>query len=178
VVSGYLIRTAAGPAVRPDDYLAAFEQFVRENPDHIEAIRILLERPSDWRTDALRELRQKLATRPERFTQDNLRRAYQHELADIISIVKHAGVGEPLLSAEERVNRALARIRAGKTFTPEQERWLELIRNHLIENLAIDKEDFDLLAFTRVGATWGRVNRDFKGTLVEVLAEINEAMAL
>ena len=115
--------------------------------------------------------------RPERFTEDNLRRAYQHELADIISIVKHAGVGEPLLSAEERVNRALARVRAGKTFTPEQERWLELIRNHLIENLAIDKEDFDLLTFTRAGATWGRVNRDFGGALVEVLAQINAAMA-
>ena len=177
VVSGYLIRTADGAAVRPDDYLAAFEQFVRENPDHVEAIRILMERPSDWRTDALRELRQKLATRPERFTEGNLRRAYQHELADIISIVKHAGVGEPLLSAEERVDRALARVRAGKTFAPEQERWLELIRNHLIENLAIDKEDFDLLTFARAGATWGRVNRDFEGTLEQVLTEINEAMA-
>jgi type I restriction enzyme R subunit len=42
-----------------------------------------------------------------------------------------------LLSAEERV-------RAGKTFTPEQERWLNLIRNHLIENLPVDREDFRL----------------------------------
>jgi type I restriction enzyme R subunit len=72
-----------------------------------------------------------------RFTEDNLRRAYQHELADIISIVKHAAVGDPLLSAEERV-------RAGRTFTPEQERWLGLIRNHLVENLAVDREDFRL----------------------------------
>jgi len=73
----------------------------------------------------------------ERYTEDNLRRAYQHELADIISIVKHAAVGDRLLSTEERV-------RAGKTFTPEQERWLELIRNHLVENPAVDREDFCL----------------------------------
>jgi type I restriction enzyme R subunit len=177
VASGYLIRLADGQWVRPDDYLVAFEQYVRENPDHIEAIRILLERPSDWRTDALAELRQKLMTRPEGFTEDRLRRAYQHELADIISIVKHAARGEPLLSAGERVDRAMARLRAGKTFTPEQERWLELIRNHLVENLAIDREDFTLYTFTRAGATWGRVSHDFAGRLEEVLAQINEAMA-
>jgi type I restriction enzyme R subunit len=168
---------ADGQWVRPDDYLVAFEQYVRENPDHIEAIRILLERPSDWRTDALAELRQKLMTRPEGFTEDRLRRAYQHQLADIISIVKHAARGEPLLSAGERVDRAMARLRAGKTFTPEQERWLELIRNHLVENLAIDREDFTLYTFTRAGATWGRVSHDFAGRLEEVLAQINEAMA-
>jgi type I restriction enzyme R subunit len=98
-------------------------------------------------------------------------------LADIISMVKHATSGEPLLSAEERVDRALAQVRAGKTFTPEQERWLALIRNHLVENLAIDQKDFGLLTFTRAGATWGRVNRDFDGALAQVLVEINEAMA-
>jgi type I restriction enzyme R subunit len=177
VDSGYLIHVDGLKSVRPDDYLASFERFVRQNPDHIEAIRILLERPAGWHTDALRELRQKLAARPERFTVDNLRRAYQHQLADIISIVKHAARGDPLLSAEERVDRALAQVRAGKTFTPEQERWLALIRNHLIENLAIDREDFDLITFARVGATWTRVDRDFDGALSQVLAHINAAMA-
>ncbi|MBN1888993.1 MAG: DEAD/DEAH box helicase family protein [Thermoflexales bacterium] len=177
VVSGYLIRMADGKSVRPADYLAAFEAFVRENPDHVEAIRILLDRPVDWRTDALQELRHKLAARPESFTEDRLRRAYQHELADIISIVKHAAKGEPLLSAEERVRRAVARVCAGKVWTLEQEKWLELIRNHLVENLAIDREDFGLLTFSRAGATWERVNRDFAGHLEGILAQINEAMA-
>ena len=36
-------------------------QFVKENPEHIEAIRILLDRPKDWGTDALSELKKKLA---------------------------------------------------------------------------------------------------------------------
>jgi type I restriction enzyme R subunit len=80
-----------------------------------------------------------------------------------------------LLSAEERVNRAMARVRAGTTFTPGQERWLNLIRNHLVENLAVDRRTF---AFTRVGATWGCVNRDFEGRLGAIIAQINEAMVL
>ena len=177
VTSGYLIHTADGQSVRPDDYLAAFERFVQDNPEHVEAIRILLERPAGWSTDALHELRQKLQARPEGFTEPNLRRAYQHELADIISMVKHAAKGEPLLSAEERVDRAMARVRAGKVLTMEQERWLDLIRNHLIQNLAITREDFDLITFAQAGATWGRVNRDFQGRLEAVLAQVNEAMA-
>jgi type I restriction enzyme R subunit len=83
-----------------------------------------------------------------------------------------------LLSAEERVNRAMARVRAGKTLTPEQERWLELIRNHLVENLAVDREDFRLITFTRVGATWGRVNRDFEGRLEAIIGRGASVLAL
>lgn len=177
VVSGYLIHTADGRSVRPSDYLTAFQTFVRENPAHVEAIEILLQRPAEWDTDALRELRQKLNAQPEGFNEDRLRRAYQHELADMISIVKHAAKGEPLLSAEERVDHALNRLRANREFTEQQERWLSLIRNHLIENLAIEKQDFDLINFTHAGGTWGRVDRDFSGSLSSVLAEINREMA-
>jgi len=177
VESGYLIRTRDGNAIRPEDYLQAFEVFVRENPEHVEAISILLDRPTGWNTRALTELRRILQSRPEGFTEQKLRQAYHHELADIISLVKHAGEGEPLVSAEERVDRALERITAGKVLTMDQEQWIDLIRAHLIENLAIDREDFDLLTFTRAGANWERVNRAFGGALDGWLAEINWAIA-
>jgi len=75
------------------------------------------------------------------------------------------------------VDRALERITANKVLTMEQEKWLDLIRAHLIENLAIDREDFNLLTFTRAGANWARVNRDFGGHLNVWLAEINRAIA-
>ncbi|MCI0407234.1 MAG: DEAD/DEAH box helicase family protein [Acidobacteria bacterium] len=176
VESEYLFRTTDGRGLRPQDYLLAFERFVKENPDRIQAIRILLNRPADFRTDHLRELRDKLAARPERFTEQNLRRAYHNALADIISIVRHAARGEPLLSAHERVSRAMLRVRAGRTFTPEQEAWLGLIQDHLVENLVIEKADFRTIPFSRRGA-WGRANGDFGGRLEELLSVINEAMA-
>lgn len=177
VESGYLIRTRDGKTLRPEDYLRAFEVFVRENPEHVEAIAILLDRPAGWNTHALSELRQKLESQPQGFTEQRLRQAYHHELADIISLVKHAGEGEPLVSAEERVDRAMERITANKVLTMEQEKWLDLIHAHLIENLAIEQEDFNLLTFTRAGANWARVNRDFGGRLEDWLAEINRAIA-
>jgi type I restriction enzyme R subunit len=177
VESGYLIRTRDGKTIRPEDYLKTFETFVRENPEHIEAIQILLDRPAGWSTHALAELRQKLEERPEGFTENKLRQAYHHELADIISMVKHAGEGNPLESSEERVDRALAQVTASRVLTMEQEKWLDLIRAHLVENLAIDQNDFELITFSRAGGSWGRINRDFHGQLDLLLAAINEAIA-
>jgi type I restriction enzyme R subunit len=175
VSSEFLFRTTDGRDLKPEDYLVAFERFVRENPERIEAINILLNRPREFRTGELRELRLKLASRPERFTEENLRRAYQRELADIISMVRHAALNEPLLDAPERVDRALQRFREGKTFTPEQEKWLELIRAHLIENLVVEEADFKLIPFSRHGG-WNKANKVFDGKLKEVLEEINVRM--
>ena len=140
------MRGIDGKEYKPDDYLTAFAQFVRENPQQIEAIRILLQRPKDWSTKALSELQQKLAATPQRFNKENLQRAhelhYQKALVDIISMVKHAAnEQQPLYTAEERVKLAMAKITSGKSFTPEQMQWLERIEGHLTENLTIDSDD-------------------------------------
>ena len=78
-------------------------------------------------------------------------------------MVKHAARDqEPLLTAEERVDRAFQQITAGREFTDEQRQWLDRIRDHLIENLSIDREDFDdLPVFARDGG-WGQANREFR----------------
>jgi|Deesub1362A_J573_1020465.scaffolds.fasta_scaffold01045_13 type I restriction enzyme R subunit len=175
VKSETVIRTPIGEYLKPEDYIEAFSRFVRENRDKIEGIKILLERPSDWSTGALHELLRKL--RENRFTEDKLRRAYHNEMADIISMVKHAASEEnPLLTAQERVDRAIKRITEGREFTEEQLKWLNLIKAHLEINLAIDREDFDEIpAFTRKGG-WKVANKVFDN-LEELLKEINEAVA-
>jgi type I restriction enzyme R subunit len=165
---------------KPEDYLDSFARFVRENPERIEAIRIVLGRPKDWKTGALKELREKLALN--KFPEKELRKAHQlvynKSLADIISMVKHAArEEEPIYSAEERVDRALAKITAGKTLTEEQAKWLGYIREHLIENLTIDLEDFDYIpAFERHGGK-AKANKVFDNKLEALIAEINFAIA-
>jgi type I restriction enzyme R subunit len=177
VTSEYMFRTSDGSELKPNDYITAFSQFVRENPAQIAAIRILLDRPRDWNTEALKELRQKLAARPEKFTEERLRKAYQHALADIISIVHHAAEDDPLMNAEERVGRALKKVFGDRPLTPEQDKWLGLIRQHLVANLTIEREDFEELYFSTAGATWKRVDADFGGALEEILLRLNEAVA-
>jgi len=182
VSSEYLIRDGLGREHKPEDYLAAFARFVRENPARIDAIRILLDRPRNWGTAALTELRTKLTASPERFTVELLQKAHQvryHKaLADIISMVKHAARDEePLLTAEERVAKAFDRVTGAKEFTPEQRQWLDRIRAHLVENLSIDRDDFDLSpVLTRPGG-WTPADRAFGGNLGALVESLNEAVA-
>ena len=180
VTSRWLIRDGAGNEYKPEDYLTLFSRFVKENPEQIEAIRILLDHPKDWSTDALSELKTKLSATREHFTVENLQKAhrvrYDKALVDIISMVKHAArEEEPLLTAPERVNRVLDRMSVG--LAPEQQQWLDRIRSHLIENLSISKEDFDIIPIFSNEGGWGKANRVFGGQLPDLIRQWNEAIA-
>jgi type I restriction enzyme R subunit len=119
VSSELLFRANDGSELKPPDYIQIFEKFVRDNPEHIQALEILLNRPRDFHTKELRELRMKLETCPtalrDKFNERNLRRAYNKELADIISIINHAAKGEELMTAETRVTKAFAVIKQRST---------------------------------------------------------------
>jgi type I restriction enzyme, R subunit len=178
VSSEYVFRTTDGRELKPHDYLAAFEQFVHEHERDVDAIAVLLGRPSGWNTERLTELRRTLARAPERFTDKNLRRAYHSELADIISMVHVAALKERnLLTAAERAERAIATVSKGLKLSDEQRLWLGRIGRHLAENLTIDSADFETVpVFADVGG-WGRANRVFSGQLEPLLRQCNEAMA-
>jgi type I restriction enzyme, R subunit len=182
VSSSWLVRGADGKEYKPEDYLVAFTEYVQSHETDIDGIRVLLSRPQEWNPEALGQLRDRLKTAPQRFTVENLQKVhevhYRKALVDIISMVKHAGNQQsPLLTAAERVDRVFADITVGRTFTPEQQQWLERIRNHLQENLSIDQEDFESQpAFTHHGG-WGRVSVVFQGQLPQLIQDINRAIA-
>ncbi len=162
------------------DYLDAFSKFVRENQDQITAIKILLERPKDWNPQALDQLRQTL--RQHDFNEAKLKeahaRVYRKQLADIISMVKHAARKElPILTAEERVEAAIASIRSRHEFSSEQLQWLGFIQNHLVSNLSIDLDDLENQpVFTdRGGVT--RARKLFGAELPKLIDELNLALA-
>ena len=182
VSSEWLVRDVTGKEYKPKDYLAAFAQFVRENPAEIEAIEILLEKPQRWSTQALTELHQKLEATPQRFTRDNLQKAhklrYNKALVDIISMIKHAArEEEPLYTAEERVHRAFDKVTAGKQFTEEQKSWLDRIRAHMVTNLSIDAGDFEMIPIFNQHGGWKRANQVFNNQLNDILKNLNEAIA-
>jgi type I restriction enzyme R subunit len=93
-------------------------------------------------------------------------------------MVKHAAnEQQPLLNAEERVKFAFAKVTAGKIFTPDQQQWLGLIEAHLVQNLTIDLNDFDLLpVFTRKGGL-SQATRVFAGQIQDLIVQLNEAVA-
>lgn len=181
VESGWLIRGADGREYKPEDYLQAFERFVRDNECHIEGLQVLLARPQDWSTEALKSLRETLTEAPERFSEANLRKAFEahhHKaLVDIISMVKRAAIdGSPLLTAEERVNAGVAAVAASRPLTDDQAIWLDYIRQHLIKNLTIDRDDFENAPILANRGGWGRANRVFDGQLAEFLAAVHKEL--
>ncbi|MBD2122886.1 DEAD/DEAH box helicase family protein [Trichocoleus sp. FACHB-262] len=163
----------------PVDYLDTFANFVRENADQIEAIQILLARPQAWNTEALNQLRQALARH--QFQEPELQKAHEqvhHKLADIISMVKRAIAADiPIYTAEERVNRALEAVMANESFTEEQSKWLGYIRQHLIENLSIEIDDFDNAPIFRNRGGERKASKAFQGRLEQLLEFINSAIA-
>lgn len=179
-VSSKVMMRAGSSYQKPEDYLEAFGRFVKENPEQIEAIRVLLERPKDWKTEVLNELREKL--RRSNFPEKELQKAhglvYKKALADIISMVKHAAQEQqPILSAEERARRALQKVMDGKSFNEEQQKWLGFIQDHLAENLTLGLDDFAFFPiFERAGGL-GKARLVFSNQLDSLVQEINYAMA-
>ena len=179
-VSSQVLFRVGGDELRPADYLEKFARYVRDNPDRLAAIEILRERPREWNREALDELR--AALQRHFFEENRLRQATKltsgKALADTISLVKHAANAQsPLFTAAERVEIALGKVRAGRSFSPDAQQWLGRIQAHLIENLSIEIDDFDLPVF----AAWGGLNKARRAfsadTLQELVEEFNEALA-
>lgn len=164
---------------RPEDYLKLFEEFVKKNPEHIEAIEVLLSRPSKWNTDVLDELRNKL--KKSDFSEKDLQRGhelvYKKPLADIISMVKHASNYDiPIMTARERVENVVKKVIETHSLNEEQIKWLSYIKEHLIKNLAISKEDFEIMpVFDRHGGL-SKARQIFGDDFERLIREINEAL--
>ncbi len=78
-------------------------------------------------------------------------------------------------TTQERVQRAMKKLRDGMSISPQQDKWLSLIEDHLSRNLLIEKDNFNTIPFSRYGA-WKKANADFGGNLEMLLKEINMAV--
>lgn len=181
VESEWLIKAGVGKEYKPQDYLQLFVRFIEEHQREIEAVQILLARPGEWSADALKQLSDALTQAPEHFTIGNLQRAFQvthHKaLVDIISMVKRAAIeGSPLMTAEERVNAAVERVTAGRSLTADQTKWIEYIRQHLVQNLSIERDDFEVIPVLFDRGGWGPANRAFDGELDDLIKDLNREL--
>ena len=65
---------------------------------------------------------------------------------------------------------------AGRQFTEEQRRWLEMMRDHIATSLEIDVDDFDLTPFAGEGGL-ARAAKVFGKELGTIVSELNEVLA-
>ena len=174
----------------------SFQAFIEENRDEIIALQLLYERPyrQRLRYEDIKELADRLRLPPRALTTERIWQAYrqldqsrvhgsgQRVLSDIVSLVRYAiGVEEELVPfdelAIERFQAWMATQEAGgRTFTAEQRRWLEDIRDHIAGSVSIGLDAFDLAPFNQQGGL-ARAYELFGEELTQVLEELNLALA-
>jgi len=64
----------------------------------------------------------------------------------------------------------------GRRFSPEQLHWLEMIRDHVAANLAVERDDFEYAPFAQEGGL-GKVHQLFGKDLNNIIEELNGALA-
>ena len=109
-------------------------------------------------------------------------------LTDLVSLVRFAIHQEnELVPFPERVNanfnawlaQTIRHSRESgnpEPFTPEQIKWLEMIRDHVAANLSIGIDDFDYAPFAQKGGL-GKVHKVFGDEVNTILEELNGVLA-
>ena len=181
---------------RAKSVVASFEKFIAEHKDEITALQVLYSQPYRRRLKFadVRELAAAIAKPPLGLTTETLWRAYQalekskvhggggKQLTDIVAVVRFALHQDQTLapfaeSVNKRFTRWLAAQQAqGRTFTPEQMRWLGLIRDHIAASMTITADDFGYAPFNEKGGI-GKVYQVFGNEFNKLLDELNEVLA-
>lgn len=175
-----------------DDWKA----FIEENKDELTALQILYSKPAGKRLTfaEIRELANAINRPPRAWTTDFIWNAYEtldrsrvrghggRVLTDLVSLVRYTLEEQYELvpwetTVEERYAAwVAAQQQAGRTFTPAQAQWLDMIRDHLAGSLAVTPADLMDVPFTQHGGL-ARAREVFGADLDTLLAELTEVLA-
>lgn len=164
-----------GNAQKPEDYLDGFKAYLRDNLNQIPALIVVTQRPRELTRAQLKEIRLLLdaASYSETTLQVAWREMTNEDIAaSIVGFIRQAALGDALVSYEQRVDRAIAKILASRAWTPPQRKWLERIAKQLKVETIVDREALDKGEFKTQGG-FTRINKIFDGQLETILAEIN-----
>lgn len=165
-----------GEDKRPQDYLEEFSKFIETNRNEIVALNIVCIRPKDLTRADLKSLH--LALSEKNFTVNELNAAISQMTnaemtADIISLIRRFALGAKLVGHEEKIQKAVARLKAAHDFSAQELKWLDRIEKHLLNETLINESTFDeTTAFKQCGG-FKQLNKVFGGKLANILDELN-----
>ena len=165
-----------GKAKKPEDYLESFARYIKENQTKIEALNLVCTKPSALDRKSLRELM--LALDQEGYNAKSLSIAWkdvknEEIAADIISFIRTLSLGDALISHEEKVKKAVEKIKNTKPWNKVQLKWIERFEKQLLRETILKVEDLDESPFDRDGG-FERLNKIFDNQLEVVVQQLNE----
>lgn len=164
----------------PEDYLEAFNKYIKENKDKIEMLNLVYTRPSNLTRQGLKDLINILET--EHFTKQQLMSAIKtvnksdaEISADITTIIRNVALGEPLVSHEEKIESAFKKILSAHVFDQNEKAWLERFKKYLLSDqetvLTVEVLDDDPRFKTRGG--FKKIDGYFNNNLGNYFKELN-----
>ena len=174
----------------------SFKEFIEANKDEITALQILYNRPykAQLGAEELQSLADAIRRPPHHLSEDRLWQAYaalekdrvrgagaKHILTDLVSLVRFAlAQDNELVPFADRVstnfNAWLAQqANSGRNFTPDQLKWLAMIRDHIAGNHSIASQDFEYSPFIQNGGL-GRFYEMFGDEYSEILEALNSSL--
>lgn len=172
-----------------------FKDFLEENKDKIDALQIFYNQPYQRRGltfEMIKDLVEKLKYPPYSLNTDRIWRAYEiteqdkvtgnaQAITDAVSLVRHGiGLDDLLVPfadvVEQRYQNWITKLESeGKTFTPEQRSWLDMMKSHIAQSLTIEKQSFDHTPFAEHGGLYGAY-RVFDNQFEEILQSLNREL--
>lgn len=167
-----------GTGQKPEDYIESFREFIHNNLNNIAALKTVCTKPTELTRKDLKSLLLELDRHD--FTEKQLNSAWndmtnQDIAADIIAFIRQQAIGSTLISHEQRVKHAFAKLRLNHTFNKNQLDWLKRIEKVLLEESVLDEQIFEVGAFRNAGG-FSNIDRRFGGKLHDIITEINEYM--
>ena len=162
---------------RPEDYIEAFEDFVKNNVNEIAALNIICTRPKELTRETLKSLRMALAQNG--FTTQQLNTAVseitsEEITADIISLVRRYAIGSPLVSHQARIRRAVDKLKKAHNFSRVELNWLSRIESYLLNESVMNVKVFDEDERFKTNGGYKRLNQVFRNNLEGIITELNE----
>lgn len=167
-----------GKNKRPEDYMHEFEEYIKENMNKITALNILCTKPEQLTRNELKAI--KAILDEEGFNEEYLKSAYkdmtnEEITADIIAFIRQKAIGSALISKEERITKAMNKVKKEYNFTPLQQNFLKKIEKYMIKEVIIDREVFEIGNFKREGG-FKRYNTIFDDNLDNIIEKLKEYM--
>lgn len=167
-----------GKGEKPQDYLEEFGKFIRENINKLPALQIVVQRPRELTRQALRELKIELDRYG--YSEVALNTAWcelknEDIAADIIGFIRQQVLGDALISHEERIKKAMKKVKGLRQWTKVQMGWLDRVELQLFKETVVDRASFDRDPFIGQGG-FERINKIFGGQLEEVIKQINDSL--
>jgi type I restriction enzyme R subunit len=175
----------------------SFKRFIEANKDELTALQIIYNRPYTQRRltyEAIKELADAIRKPPYNLTPELVWLAYgqlekskvkaagpQKLLTNIVSLVRFAlGKVDVLEPFGDFVNYRfndwfIKQEVLGKHFTPEQEEWLNMIKEHITTSLNVDIDAFELSPFNQKGGAV-KAYQLFGQELNKLLEELNTVL--